>query len=163
MPQTSYTQNHAIAYEGNRGDSRTAQIYPARNNSGVELPYGRAVVFDTGAGTTELAAKLIAASGDKILGVSLFSQAHDPNTVNGGVAVNDMFNVITQGAVWVQVDSAVTPNSPVFARYAAGAGGSVLGRFRADADTATAVAMPNARFLSSGASGSLVLLQLNLP
>src|SRR3990172_9189666 len=46
-----------------------------------------------------------------------------------------------QGRIWVFIDETVTPQSPVFVRHTAGAGGTVLGAFRLTADTATAEAV----------------------
>lgn len=50
------------------------------------------------------------------------------------------------GHIWVYSETAVTDRAPVYCRIASGAGGSTLGAFRTDADTATAILVPNARF-----------------
>lgn len=149
------------AYEG--GHAQLISVRSGRNNSGANVPVGRGVVHDTGAGTSELAFKLPSLVGDVILGVLISDQTHPQN---GGVPDDAMGSIVTHGEVWVSVEQAVTPSSPVFCRYnAAGATGTnpAVGKFRTDADTAKAVAMTNARFLTSAAAGGLALLQINIP
>lgn len=162
MSQTSYSTYHAAAYEGTRADSSPMKARAARNNTGADLKYGRAVVFDAGAGTSELARKLPSAAGDKIMGVTLHDHAHNPTNTDG-ILDDDMFSEIYQGSIYVVTEQAVTPADPVFVRYAAGAGGTQLGAFRKDADTATAVALANARWTGNAAAGEVVGLELNLP
>jgi hypothetical protein len=166
MSQTSYSTYHAKGYEGQRADSRIYTAYPARNNSSAVLPFGRFVVFDAGAGTSELAAKVISASGDKILGVSMRDMAHNPNGLTPGtegVLDDDMFSVMSKGAIYVKVEQNVTPADPVFARHTAGAGGATVGVARKDADSNTAVAVSGARFVESASAGDIVAIELNLP
>jgi hypothetical protein len=72
--------------------------------------------------------------------------------------------VLKKGIIWVVTEQAITTFGPAaFARFAAGAGGSVLGRFRLDADTATAAAVPTGRFVSLAGAGERVKLEINLP
>lgn len=52
--------------------------------------------------------------------------------------------------IYVTPEEAVTPADPVYVRFAAGAGGSSLGRFRKSADTATAALLAGAKWLDSG-------------
>jgi hypothetical protein len=65
--------------------------------------------------------------------------------------VEAMLLIMSKGRVWVLCDpgATVVANTPAFVRFAAGAGGSKLGAFREDADTATAAALPNGVFRSS--------------
>lgn len=49
------------------------------------------------------------------------------------------FDVVKAGAIWVLAEQDVAPGASLFVRVASGAGGSLLGMFRGDADTATAV------------------------
>jgi hypothetical protein len=154
------------AYEG--GHAQLESVRSGRNNSGVVQPVGRAVAFDTGGGTTELAFRALTGAGDTILGVLLSDQTIPQNVViaNGGVLANAMASIVARGEVWVSVEQAVTPVSPVFTRHTlAGATGTnpAVGKFRTDADTAKAVAVANARFLTSAAAGGLALLQINIP
>ena len=57
------------------------------------------------------------------------------------------------GGIWVYTEEAVTERDPVYVRITSGAGGSTLGAFRNDADTASCVLIPDARFTRSAAAG----------
>lgn len=68
--------------------------------------------------------------------------------------------VLDKGAVYVLPEQAVTPADPVYVRIASGAGGSSLGRFRMDADTATAVVLTGAKWGSKAAANTPAVLIL---
>lgn len=163
MSQTSYSVYMASAFVG--GHAKLDTVITGRNNSGAELPYGRAVVHDTGAGTSDTAVKLPSLAGDVIRGVALYEHAHEIQTT--GIPDDGMVSIASRGQVWMETEQAVTPSSPVFVRYnAAGATGTnpAVGKVRLDADTAKAVDMSSrARFLTSAAAGGLVLVEWNLP
>ena len=162
MSQTSYAQSMSAAYEG--GHQQLQRARSGRNNLGSEIGYGRFVAFDAGAGTSELAFRLPTGSTDKILGVTLYDHAHEPQVT--GIPDDGMASICEQGDVWVITEQAVTPADPVFIRYnIAGATGTspALGKVRLDADTAKAVAAPNCQFMTSAAAGGLVLVRCNLP
>lgn len=164
MSQTAYSINHAVGYEGGRADSRPATVHSGRNNSVVEIAYGRFVVFDTGAGTTELAVKLPSASGLNVRGILIHDQAHEPQVT--GLAINGLGSILSRGSVWMVTEQAVTPADPVFMRFAmvTGSGTSpAIGKVRKDADTADAEARPNCRFLTIAAAGGLVMVECNIP
>ena len=57
-------------------------------------------------------------------------------------------SLVRQGVVAVFVDSAVDRGDPVFLRITASGTTGLAGCFRKDADTATAIAIPNASFLT---------------
>ncbi len=164
MPQTAYLLKQNPAYEGGRGDSRPATIHTGRNNAALKIPFGRFVAFDAGAGTSEIAVRAPAAVGDKLLGVSLYDAAHEVSAT--GYLPNGMIGVLAKGSVWMITEQAVTRADPVFARYALVTGSGTtpaIGRVRKDVDTADAVAVPNARFLTNAVAGGFVLVELNLP
>jgi len=84
-------------------------------------------------------------------GVALHSHARE-NASDGldpQYADKETVSVMTKGRVYVEVEEAVTPDSDVFVRFAAGAGGDQLGIFRTDADTASAAALADARFITA--------------
>ncbi len=58
----------------------------------------------------------------------------------------DSVPVLYAGHIWVYSETAVSDRSPVYCRIASGSGGSVLGAFRTDDDSSTAILVPNARF-----------------
>lgn len=171
MSQTSYSINMQQAYEGSHGT--LSYVRPGRNNQATAQPVGRMVAHDTATGTggvanAELAFRALSAGTDVLLGVLIQDHTHPQiNPVaNGGVPSNAVGSIVSRGEVWVQVEQAVNPSSPVFVRFnAAGATGTnpAVGRFRTDADTSRAVAVPTARFLTTAAAGGLALLEINLP
>jgi hypothetical protein len=73
---------------------------------------------------------------------------------------SDSVSVMYKGALWVATENAVVAGQAAFVRIAAGAGGSQVGAARGDADTATAVVIPNARFLRDSGIGGLNILEL---
>lgn len=88
---------------------------------------------------------------------------YDPTAPNNPYAIGDMVPVMKKGRIWVNVEEAVTPASTVFVRFAAGSF-AVLGAFRASADTATAVALPSAKYVTTQATiGGLAVVEINLP
>jgi len=113
------------------------------------------------------------------LGVLMYDASKMPATTAAALAagneydVEDMLPLNGSGRIWVLVDpaAAVVANTPAFVRYAAGAGGTVLGAFRSDVDTASAAALPNAVFRSAhrdvdfdqAGVQRVALVQLNLP
>lgn len=61
-----------------------------------------------------------------------------------GYDIGDAVRVLRRGRIWVLTDAAanIALASSLFVRFAAGAGGAVLGAFRTDADTASASGPP---------------------
>lgn len=69
------------------------------------------------------------------------------NLVTADYIDGETVPVLEQGAIWVYSEEAVADRDPVYVRVASGAGGSVLGAFRNDADTASCVRVTGARFV----------------
>lgn len=76
---------------------------------------------------------------------------------------DDIAYIIKDGVVWVRVETAVTPLSPVHFRHTANGGNTVLGALRTGTDSNTADALPGAAFLGTAAAGELVRLQIKVP
>lgn len=89
-------------------------------------------------------------------GVVLYDASVNPPTTAAAQAADNEYDVeamlpiMSKGRVWVLCDPGATivANTPAFVRFAAGAGGTKLGAFREDADTASAAALPNGVFRS---------------
>lgn len=62
-------------------------------------------------------------------------------------------SLLNEGGIWVFTEEAVSDRDPVYARVAAGAGGSMLGAFRNDAEGGNCVLVPDARFCRDAAAG----------
>jgi hypothetical protein len=163
MSQTSYGVTMTPAFVG--GHAQLIQCITGRNNSGAELPYGRAVVYDAiNAGSTEKAVALPSLTGQKIVGAVIFDHAHEIQTT--GIPDDGMVSIVSKGQIYMITEQAVTPADPVFVRFnAAGATGTTpaVGQVRKDADTAKADAVTSARFMGVAAAGALVLVDWNLP
>lgn len=170
MPQTSYTINHLQAYLGQLADSDpTHRIVTGLNKTGADIKYGLGVVVDTTAGRYTamnqqdyFPAKVIAAIADRILGVAVWDQAHNPANTTG-VLDGDLFSIISRGRVYVWTEDAVDPTKDVYLRAIANGAGTAPGQFRGTADGVNTVQLANARWAGKGGAGSIVALDLNVP
>lgn len=70
--------------------------------------------------------------------------------------------VVRRGRIWVLAESDIARWTHPFIRFAAGAGGTVLGGFRGDADSASAAVLTSAIAITDAAAGELVLVEINL-
>lgn len=162
--QTSYSVTMAAAYEGGHGELK--RVTGRRNNSGAAIKFGRFVVFDAGAGTSDLAARLpTTVATDVVLGATMHDHSRELPTE--GIPDDQMFNCVAEGQVWIPCETAMTPASPVFVRaVTAGATGTSpeQGKIRNDADTAKAIDVSSkARVIIGAAAGGLCLVEVNFP
>lgn len=95
------------------------------------------------------------------IGIALKSEVEGSAGV--GYVANDGVDILTKGKCYVNVEGVVTDGQDLFVRFAAGAGGSQLGAFRADADTASAVALPGLKARQTTTGAGLCLVEINLP
>lgn len=92
-------------------------------------------------------------------GVSVKDELAKP----GGYSQYEEVRILRKGRIFVDAEEAWTDGAQPFVRFASGAGGTVLGSFRSSADTATAVALPGARYVGTGSAAGLAVVELNLP
>jgi len=129
----------------------------------VSVKIGKLLTADTTVGKARNAARLPAAAADiskpAALGIVPWDQSRE-----GGVDWPALrpTPVLRRGRIWVTAEGAVTRWTVPFVRYATGAGGTELGSFRGDADTATAATCPWALFLTDATAGQLVLVEISL-
>lgn len=158
--QTAYALVPAVAVPGELGDSGfTDKITGIVANA--TLAVGLLAVFHAGDGDQQVRAPAATGevTGANVRGIGIY----EPNAQNAPRAVGDMISLLKRGRIWVNVEEAITPLSPVFVRFAAGSF-PTLGAFRASADTASAVALPGAKYLSTQATiGGLALVEVNFP
>jgi len=122
-----------------------------------DIPFGRYVVF-TAEGSCELPdslAEITANDG----GVALID-ASKPSGV--GYLAGDPVRVLRAGRVWVQTEQTVAQSNPAFVRGLI-ATTEKKGEFRADADTANAVAAPNVNFYIGCTGAGLAVVTVNQP
>ncbi len=136
------------------------------NVATITIPFGRAVVNRSGAGTTERSAALPTSTGQTFAGVAERIHSNvDPSAASpaddiGAIAAFQDMTVIKEGEVIVEVEEAVLESDNVFFRHTAGAGEN-LGTFRTDADTADADQITNARWVSRTTGAGLAVLAIN--
>lgn len=161
--QLSYSTDMSPAREGQLADTGNNDVM-TKENTATAIFFGKFV----SRGAADKSCIRPAAAADitdakKALGVAISHQALESSaTGDPEYPVNSAVNVLKKGRVWVEVEEAVTPLDPVYVRYAAGAGGTVLGSFRMSADTATAGLLAGAKYLSTAAAAGLALLELDI-
>lgn len=79
--------------------------------------------------------------------------ANSGSTAVGSIGDNDCFDCLEKGAIAVFTEVATVDGDDVYVRVGSGSGGSRLGAFRNDADSATAVQVVGAKFIKVGAAG----------
>lgn len=160
MPQSSVSNDPAIAREGQAASINRLDTVSYLNLSGGDIPYGRVVVMDTADGSARLPALTGEITGGTALGITIADSSKAPNA--GGYADNDQLPILRKGQIYMIAEDAVAAGGDVFVRFSA-SGGESLGRVRSDADTSDAVALPGARYLSStSGADELVIVELNL-
>lgn len=130
---------------------------------GQSAPAGVLLVIDERAarGVADFAVRLPRATGD-VTSVSRFGVSAKTRASESASYTSQMVDCISDGRVWVPVEEAVTAGDAAFVRFAAGAGGTQLGAFRKSADSASAVALPNAKYLTDGSAGGLAVVQFDM-
>jgi hypothetical protein len=165
MSQTAYSTYQTNAFAGMLADSGENDILSyISEEASANLPFGVAVAK----GAADWGALAMVNGSSVIVGITVHTHQVDPSQVasspaGAGIPPKYAINTLKRGRIFVQVEEAVTPASPVFVRHTAGAGGTQKGAFRASADTATAVAWTAARFLTSAALGAYAVVEVNLP
>jgi hypothetical protein len=135
----------------------------------LNVPFGVLVVEDT-TGLSDERAHLPQATGDittvgKVAGISVHNHGVEQNKGginNLGYEPQSAMNLLKKGRIYVTVEDAVVKGGLPFVRFVAGAT-EQLGSFRSDADTADAVALPNASYVTSAGAGELAVVEVNIP
>lgn len=94
---------------------------------------------------------------NRALGVALCDKAREENS--GAFRASTMVPVLTKGRCWVEVEEAVTVDSTVHVRYAAGGNG--IGSFGDTTGSSERAALAGARYLKGAAANGLALLELS--
>ena len=181
MPQTLHAIDMPVARAGLVADSGITQDTISRR---AEDAAGAAAGTFMVPGTDAEAQAIVPTSAVEItdgdgLGVLMYDASKMPAIGATAIAAGneyddeDMLPILGNGRIWVRCDPAasIVANTPAFVRFAAGGGGTVLGAFREDADTASAAALPNGVFRSAhrdvdfdqAGVQRVALVQLNLP
>lgn len=159
MAQTSFSNERAVAVAGLLGDSdsgKYARTY--RNAEGAGIPFGVAVQLDS-TGVISLPDS----SGDDIRGITVFTHAHDNQSLADdlGIPDDDACTVLRRGTIWVVCEDGCDEGDSVFYRHTA-SGAEQLGALRTDADGTDATQISGAEFLTTASAGGLALVSINL-
>ena len=164
MIQTSYPADSPVAVAGMMADDGTSDVIS--RGAQVNIGFGVACVQ----GTADGQCNLPTSSGDisNFLGVSVYDSslppAGWPPGWPGAYGLGSTARLCRKGRIYVQVEEAVTPASPVYVRFATEGGFTATGTFRASADSGTAgLIATGARYLTSASATGFALLDLNLP
>lgn len=167
MVQTVYNIDNSPRAPGMKGDIGPDYVRSYKNTTGAVVPFGVVVAL----GDADDKMKRLTGPTDKLLGIVVHS--HDNNsaasllpgasatafgaadTVKAGVPIATPGNVMRLGLVSVAVEAAVACEGRVYARVAAGAGGTEIGALRGDSDSGTAVRLAGARFASSTSAAGI--------
>ncbi len=115
----------------------------------VAIPVGRAVVRSDTALQTDRGI-LPDTTGAYIFGVAMRDLSKQSDAAQLlDYAVGDDVGLIREGYAYVLAEEATLAGDPVFIRFVAGGGGSLLGSFRTDADTASAYAWTAAKWVTT--------------
>lgn len=165
MSQTSYSINPAAAFRGLLGDpAANAYIRSFANGAAAAQGFGIMVRADVANPVEQF--DIFSATGQTPLGVLVHQQPQqDPALADPlGVALLETVGVLRLGRIWVRVEEAVVANTdPVFFRHTSGGGGTEIGAFRTDADTASADALPQSAWLTTTTAAGVALLDLIIP
>ena len=165
MPgQLTYEVEGPIGVDGQRIEAYGLGFVITGIAEAAALPAGKLVVFDTAGGRTDKAVKAPSATGQvtTVLGVAGIT-LWDPTYPEPPYPIGQALPVIRKGRVAIAAETALAIHTNPFVRFAAGAGGTVLGALRADADTATAVAAPYLHVVkASTAAGDIAIVEIDL-
>lgn len=157
MPvQTTYPLVHSAAVAGAVVDGQLKNV--RSSVAAVAIPFGRWI-----ARAADGTSKLPTAAGDVTAtgrGIAIRVQddvAGAADLLQYEIGRNVSF--VDFGVVWVEIETNVTEGAPAFVRHTANGGNTVLGRFRAGADTGAAAAL-YCVFLAAGTAGGLAPLRI---
>lgn len=155
MAQTSITSDPAVGIAGQWADAQDGANETISKNAVETITAGKGVVLTVDDDATcEQPDATGEVTGGRFLGIAL-------RPPDGGTtyAAGETVRIARAGTVWVAAEEAVTAGASAFCRFA-DPGATGLGSFRSDADTADAVALPNAIFASTTAAAGLAKVKL---
>lgn len=165
VPFTAVSQSTAGVFAGMLADAKDVEVDSfVSEEASAEIPFGVMVQQGTADnGALKLATSSASMAG-KLVGVVVHSHAYAKDTELGstGLKPKTTLKVLTRGRIWVQVEEAVTPLSPVKVRAVA-TGGEVAGAFRDTADSTDCVDISKfARYLTTAGAAGFAILDLDM-
>ncbi len=168
IPQTSYTQNMALGFEGMLGDHDPDGIRTCKNSeSSAEIAFGRAVKLGTLTGVTgqdPLPVLLPAAESDAVFGIVIHSHAHaKPSQVGDtGLKVGEVFDVLVEGSILVVCEDGCSAGDRLWVRAVGSTPPEYLGGLNnADDSTDMIDCTKQGQWMTGAAAGGLAWLKVN--
>jgi hypothetical protein len=163
--QTSYTDTQPNGRAGLVVERRRDSAF-IQGESSAEVAFGRFVCFKpavTQDGLSPLAT-LPAAITAKLAGAVQFTHVYNPETALGtvGVKPGEVLKVLEAGTLWVEVETTVAVNDPVFVRAVVNGGANKLGIVRNAVDGVTTIELFGARFRTAASSGGIAIVEFDI-
>lgn len=160
--QTQYDLDVPIGVEGQEIEDVVAEKTTGIAEGGI-IVVGKLCISDTTAGRSNRSARAPTATGDvtgpAVMGISMW----DPTYPEPPYAQYKTFPIMRKGRILLACETVIGKYVKPFVRFAAGAGGTVLGSIRNDADSASAVAAPYLTIITPTTTvGGLVVVEINL-
>lgn len=160
LTSAHFLDTQAVAIEGMWVDDATDKHSRTYTDPSNATLFGRAAI--QGSNPDEF--QVPSGSAGVFIGITTHTYsvaAGDVPLATEGIPATQPAVIMTKGRMWVVVEEAIVLTDLVFYRHATpGAAPEALGRFRKDADVAAATQVVNARWLTTGAAGALVQLEL---
>lgn len=154
--------DHFAAYEGMHADGELINKVSKLNTGTTSIPFGYGVVTDAANPDQGALLPTNTSTAAKFIGIAYYelNRAYNGVEAFGAVAKRD-FDVVTSGVVWVKALTNVAKDDPVYLVIGDGTGTN-QGRFSNAAGTGASagVLIPNAKWVSAAAAGSLAKISL---
>ena len=169
--QTNYVTAPVPAYAGMIADDSESDAITMINGDVVSIPFGTPVAWDPSAPSSDKSATVPAASSDVLAGVVIHSHDYErefplPDGTEAGeldgtgLVPGTVMAVLTKGVIWVKVQTAVTAGGAVFSSYSVGSTYTAAGQLGQTSESGHAVAITNAKWMSSAAAGGFAKLRI---
>lgn len=153
---TTYGDSRTAGLEGDIANQEVRNIISVVCEEATGIPFGYAVVQ----GTADDQGLLPVDANSVFLGLAVRKAAKNrsSNSVDSYEDEDEMA-VMTKGVIWATCEDGCSPGDDVYWRHTA-AGAEEKGELRTDADTADAVQIPNAKWITTAAADGLAMIRL---
>lgn len=157
MAQTTYSDSPAVGFDGSPVDSGACDFVSAVAEA--EIPFGRLVIRGSSAGGCKLPDVTGDVTGGNVLGIAVADTSLETadGASYGSYSSGARVKIMRLGRCRVKFESTTATGASVFVRFDGGG----EGRFRHNADTANAVALPNAKCFLGASAGELGIVEIN--
>ncbi len=150
---TPYSRYYGEALEGMKADMEAYNTVSKLNKGTAIIPFGRAVFTD---GDDGMKLPVTGSTANQFIGITMreLTRAYTDAEITSGYGAVPKYDstVFTMGVIWVKPAVAVAKDDPVYVVLSNGTFSNVAGT--------TNVLLPNAKFVSTAAAGSLAKISL---